>query len=156
MFAKRSPSKRPSTTRRQTTRPGGFTLLEAVVALAIFSAGAMALYGLYGANLMGLTRAGDVAGQLPIVEQAVERFSLIDLRQQAEGRFNVGPAEISWTAALVELPRRSQSASGYAGAFEIGLYQVDFDVAEDGRLLGSWQMRLASHERVRDSTAFQQ
>lgn len=151
MFAKRSRSKRALT-----TRPGGFTLLEAVVALAIFSAGAMALYGLYGANLMGLTRAGDVAGQLPIVEQAVERLSLIDLRQQADGRFNVGPAEISWTAALVELPRQSQSASGYAGAFEIGLYQVDFDVAEDGRLLGSWQMRLASHERARDSTAFQQ
>ena len=156
MFAKCNPSKRPPTTRRQTTRPGGFTLLEAVVALAIFSAGAMALYGLYGANLMGLTRAGDVAGQLPIVEQAVERLSSIDLRHQAEGRFDAGPAEISWTATLVEPPRQSQSVSGYAGAFEIGLYQVDFEVVEDGRVLGSWQMRLASHQRVRDATAFQQ
>ena len=151
MFAKRSPSERPPT-----TRSGGFTLLEAVVALAIFSAGAMALYGLYGANLAGLTRARDVAGQLPIVEHAVERLSLIDLRQQAEGRFDVGPAEVSWTAVLVEPPRQSQSVSGYVGAFEVGLYQVDFDVVEDGRSLGSWQMRLAGHERVRDSTAFQQ
>ena len=143
---------------RTTRRPpsAGFTLLEAVVALAIFAAGAMALYGLYGANLIGLARAHEVAGQLPVVEQAVERLALIDLRQQAEGSFAVGAAEVSWTAALVEPPRQSQSTSGYLGAFEIGLYQIDFDIAEDERVLGSWQMRLASHARVRDTTAFQQ
>ena len=142
------------TTRR--SPPAGFTLLEAVVALAIFAAGAMALYGLYGANLTGLARARDVAGQLPIVEQAVERLALIALHPQTEGSFDVGAATVSWRAALVEPARQSQSASGYLGAFEIGLYQVDFDIVEDARVLGSWQVRLASHERVRDSTAFQQ
>ena len=142
------------TTRR--SPPAGFTLLEAVVALAIFAAGAMALYGLYGANLIGMSRARDVAGQLPIVEQAVERLALIDPRQQAEGAFAVGAAEVSWTAALVEPPRQSQSGSGYVGAFEIGLYQVDFDIVEDERVLGSWQVRLADHERLRDVATFQQ
>ena len=147
MFGNRTAKRPPS---------AGFTLLEAVVALTIFAAGAMALYGLYGANLIGLTRARDVAGQLPVVEQAVERLALIDPRQQAEGSFDVGAAEVSWTATLVEPPRQSQSTSGYLGAFEIGLYQVDFDIVEDERTLGSWQMRLASHARVRDTTAFQQ
>ena len=142
------------TTRR--SPPAGFTLLEAVVALAIFAAGAMALYGLYGTNLIGLARAHDIAEQLPIVEQAVERLALIDPRQQAEGTFAVGAAQVAWTAALVEPPRQSQSGSGYVGAFEIGLYQIDFDIVEDERVLGSWQVRLANHERLRDAATFQQ
>ena len=127
----------------------GFTLLEAIVALAIFSAGAMALYGLFSANLLGLARARDVAGQLPVVEQAVERLSLINPHQQAQGEFQLGPTNVVWDATLLEPVRQSQNAVGFMGSFEVGLYQVDFELSEGERLLGTWQMRLVGYEAVR-------
>ena len=40
----------------------GFTLLEAVVAMAIFAGAGMALYGLFNVNLLSLGRAQDVNG----------------------------------------------------------------------------------------------
>ena len=44
----------------------GFTLSETLVALVIFSAAAMAMYGLFNTNLIALARAHDVARQTPV------------------------------------------------------------------------------------------
>lgn len=129
--------------------PRGFTLLEAIVALAIFSAGAMALYGLFSANMLGLMRARDVTGQIPIVEQAVERISLINPHRQAQGEFQLGSVDVAWDATLLAPLRQSQNIVGFMGSFEVGLYQVDFEISEDERLLGVWQMRLVGYEIVR-------
>lgn len=132
--------------------PRGFTLLEAIVALAIFSAGAMALYGLFSANLLGLARARDVVGQIPIVEQAVERLSLVNPHRQAQGEFQLGSIDVVWEATPLEPLRQSQNAVGFMGSFEVGLYQVDFEISEGERLLGAWQMRLVGYEAVRTTS----
>ena len=127
----------------------GFTLLEAIVALAIFAAAAMALYGLFSANLSTLSRVQDASVQVPLVQEAVERLSLINPRQQAAGQFAVDEFEVVWTARLLEPVRQSQNAAGFRGDYEIGLYQVDFEIQRGDRRLGSWQLRLTGHEKVR-------
>ena len=127
----------------------GFTLLEAVVALTIFSAGAMALYGLFSTNLLGLARAQDVTSRIPVVEQAVEHLSLVNPYRQPEGELQMGRFVVSWTATQLEPLRQSQNAGGFMGSFEVGLYQVDFEISEDERPLGTWQMRQVGYERVR-------
>ena len=127
----------------------GFTLLEAVVALTIFSAGAMALYGLFSANLFGLARAQDATSRIPVVEQAVEHLSLVNPYRQPEGELQMGRFVVSWTSTQLEPLRQSQSAGGFMGSFEVGLYQVDFEISEDERPLGAWRMRQVGYERVR-------
>ena len=58
-------------------RSKGFTLLETMVALVVFAAAAMALYGLLNSNLIALARAHDVARQAPAAAQR-DRAPLVD------------------------------------------------------------------------------
>lgn len=136
----------------------GFTLLEAVVALAIFAAGAMALYSLFNTNLISLTRAHDTMDRTPYVEYAIDYLSAVNPRLQPEGRVDLGGFEVAWSATLVEPPRQSQNAVGFLGTFELGLYDVAFEVTVDdsgdiagagAASLGVHRLRLVGYEKVR-------
>ena len=55
-----------------------------------------------------------------------------------------------WSARLLEPPRQSQTVTGERGYFEIGLYEVEFELRDAGRSLGTWRMRVPGYERVRE------
>ena len=136
---------------RGTARRGaGFTLLETLVALVIFAAAAMALYGLFNTNLIALARAHDVSRQVPAVRQAVEYLSSINPREEGAGRVELAGTEVAWSSTLVEPVRQGQSASGGLGYFEIGLYELEFTVRSGERALGTWRMRALGYEQVRE------
>lgn len=143
------PVNEPSSATSPTSRPRGFTLLEAIVALAVFTAAAMSLYGLFSTNLMAMSRVQEVSAQLPVVQQAMQHLSLINPRQQEAGQFEVDGFDVVWSASLMDDVRQSQSAAGFLGDYEIGLYEVTFEIQRDGRALDAWQMRLIGYERVR-------
>lgn len=131
-------------------RSEGFTLLEAMVALAIFTGAAMAFYGLFNTNLITLARAHDVSRQAPAVRHAIEYLSAINPREEEEGRFEFDGLNVVWAARLLQPVRQSQSATGALGYFEVGLYEVEFTMSERGRPLGTWRMRLVGYEKVRE------
>lgn len=131
----------------------GFTLLEAAVALAIFATVGMVLYGLYNTNLVALVRVQDSARQIPVVRHAVEYLSTVNPVEQQEGEFSFDAFDIRWQATLVEPKRKGQNAFGYAGYYDIGLYDVQFDVSEGERAVGSWRLRLVGYEDVRGPPA---
>lgn len=130
-------------------RSRGFTLLESCVALAIFAAGAMALYGLLDSNLFALGRANDVSRQTLVVRNAVEHLAAVNPMSQPKGQLVFGTAEVEWQATLVEPIRTGQTLSGAMGDFDLGLYEVEFTVIEEGRTLGTWHLRVVGHEKVR-------
>lgn len=128
---------------------GGFALLEAIVAIVLFAAAGMALYGLFNTNLISLLRVHDAAREAPVVRYAMERLSTVDPRQSAAGSFEVDGFEVTWTATLVEPVRQGQNVLGVLGDFEVGLYDIEFQVADDGRRLGTWRLRRVGFEKVR-------
>ena len=130
-------------------RIGAFTLLESCIALAIFAAGAIALYGLLDTNLFALGRANDVSRQSLVVRNAVEHLSAINPMLQPKGHLGFGTAQVEWKSTLVEPVRPGQAQSGGMGDFDLGLYEVEFTVTEEGRTLGTWQMRVAGYKKVR-------
>lgn len=127
----------------------GVTLLEAVVALAIFASAGMALYALFNANLLSMNRAQSVAAQLPAAYRAIEYLAAIDPREQPTGRADVGGYEVVWSAQLLEPVRDSQDSTGFRGYHEIGLYEVSFALHRDGRPFGAYTLRVPSHRQVR-------
>ena len=134
----------------RTHRSGvGFTLLEMVVALVIFAAAGMALYGLLSTNLITLTRAQDVSRQAPVVREAMERLAAVNPWQQDEGRFEIDGFDVAWTARLVEPMRQSQTAFGVPGPFNVGLYEVEFMLRQGDRAIGAWRMRQVGYEDMR-------
>ena len=121
-----------------------------MVALVIFAAAAMALYGLFNTNLIALARAHDVSRQVPAVRHAIEHLSSINPREEGAGRIAFDDVQIAWTSKLLEPARQSQSGSGGLGNFEVGLYEVEFTVRDGGDSLGTWRMRVAGYEKVRE------
>lgn len=140
--------------RKSILRIAGFTLLEAIVAMAIFAAGGMALYGLFNTNLVGLGKAADVTRREPAVRAAIEHLSSINIREQPTGRFDFGGFDVAWSSNLVEPVRQGQSSAGYIGTFEIGLYDVDIDLSRNGRPDSNYRLRLAGYRQVRQSQNF--
>ena len=130
----------------------GFTLLEMVVALLIFAAAGMALYGLLNTNLITLTRAQDVLRQAPAVREAAERLATVNPWRQDEGRFEVDGFEVAWSARLVEPMRQGQTAFGALGPFNVGLYEIEFEMRQEGRAIGTWHVRQVGYEDMRSPT----
>ena len=135
---------------RAARRCEGFTLLETMVALVIFAAAAMALYGLFNTNLIALARAHDVSRQAPAVRHAIEHLSSINPREEGAGRIAFDRVEVVWSSRLLEPLRQSQSRMGGRGYFEVGLYEVEFTVRDGEDSLGIWRMRVAGYEKVRE------
>ncbi len=140
----------PTPLRRPRHRhPGGFTLLETVVAMAIFAASSMALYALFNSNLIALGRVQDVSRQLPAAYRAIEYLSALNPGEESSGQFELDGFNIAWSSRLLEPVRQSQTAQGYRGYHEVGLYEVEFRMSRDGGQAGTYRMRLVGHEQVR-------
>ena len=135
------------------SRPGdrqaGFTLLESSVALAIFAAAGMALYGLFNTNLIALNRAADVSRQVVVVRNAMDYLSAINPRYRPEGEVELGGIDVAWTSDFVEPVRQSQNTIGGRGDFDVGLYEVEFVVSDEDRSLGTWRIRVVGFEKAR-------
>ncbi len=132
-------------------RSRGFTLLEAVVALAVFTGAAMSLYGLFNTNLIALGRVQDASLRLPAARQAVEHLSSVNPRQESAGSFELDGFDVVWTARLLQPVRQSQNVTGARGDFEVGLYEVEFELSERGLPVGTWRLRVVGYERVRET-----
>ena len=133
-----------------THKTAGFSLLETVVALAIFAAGAMSLYGLFNTNLIALGRSQATAEHLPAARSAIEVLSTVNPWHQAEGVFEVDGLQVVWAAQLVQPIRHGQTNAGTMAPYDFGLYEIEFVIADGERRLGVWRMRSVGYERVRD------
>lgn len=130
-------------------RDRGFTLIETVVSMALFATAGMALYALFSSNLFALSRAQDVSRQIPVVRHAMERLAAVNPWSQEQGAFEFDGVEVTWTARLVEPPRRGQTKYGTLGDFDVALYDVQFDIVEGDRFLGMWRLRQVGYMRMR-------
>ncbi len=130
-------------------RVRGFTLLETIVALVIFSSAILALYGLLNGSLANLGRVRDVSQQLLAVKQAVEILSVYNFQEDAEGDLNVNQFDVHWTAQRLESLRQMQNARGYTGLYEVGLYSVKLQVSRSGKGYPEYEFRAVGYKRVR-------
>ena len=121
-----------------------------MVALVIFSAAAMAMYGLFNTNLVALARAHDLARQLPAIHQAIEYVSSINPREVDAGSIEIDGLSVAWSAKLVEPARESQTPTGGRGYFEVGLYEIELTLSDREQALGTWRVRSVGYEKVRE------
>ncbi|WP_331351937.1 PulJ/GspJ family protein [Cellvibrio sp. UBA7671] len=134
-------------------RISGFTLVEAMVALVIFSAAAMGIYSWINTNLISLNRLAAVAESEFVVDSAVERLKLVDLRNEAEGVFDVSGYDVHWRASLVEPWKPGRTPRGVISLYDLALFEISLELIKDERSVGAYEFRQVSWYKARKSQA---
>ena len=143
------PAPKPAQAKAAGRAAAGFTLLEMVVALAICAAGILALYGIFNTNLISLGRVQDASKRIPVAQHAMEVLGSVNPWEESAGAFRHDGFDIRWSARLLEPVRSGQNGFGELGEFDLGLYELEFQISERGRPVDLWRMRLVGYERAR-------
>ncbi len=128
---------------------GGFTLIEAMVALVILSTALTGLFGLINTDLISLRRAEAVVASQNALQEATRQIRLQTLSNKARGQLQLPGYDAEWTAQLVEPITYGRGPRGGVGAYDHGLYDIDVSLSSQGRSLGTWTVRVAQYQRVR-------
>ncbi len=132
------------------TQSRGFTLLEAIVALAIFSMVAIGIYSWINTNLITLNRLADVAATEQVLHSSMERLNLVDMSKETSGRFNVNGYWVEWNAELLEPWKNGITAAGAIGLYDLGLFNIKLVFSKDDRVVGGYEYRHAAYKKVRE------
>jgi len=130
-------------------RSRGFTLIEAMVALVVFSMAAIGIYGWINSNLITLGRLSEIAATEQVLNSSMERLKLVDLSTETSGRFNVNGYWVEWSAELLEPWRNGTTAVGIVGLYDLGLFQVSLNYIKDGKRVGGHEYRRVAYKQVR-------
>lgn len=138
------------------TTSRGFSLLEAIVALAILSSSGVALYAWLSTSLSGLIRVDEVMEMNQVTDDLDAFFSTLNLTDESEQRLKLNGYDVDWRATLVEPKQQGRSLSGQLSHFDLGLYEVDVEVYKGNKLLGDYTTRIVGYQRTRGPNAVMQ
>jgi prepilin-type N-terminal cleavage/methylation domain-containing protein len=99
---------------------GGFTLLEAIVAMTVFATTALGLYAWINSMMIGTARFGEIAIESTDVDNAVDYLSMLNPMDMPSGAHQLGEMTLSWESELVEPIRRGNLTRSY----DLGLYDI--------------------------------
>ncbi len=131
----------------------GFTLLEAIVALVIFSTAGLALFSWINQNLQVLARAQDVSEATRAKRNVLEFMSDINPMQRGAGSNDFGIYKITWHSAEKIAPRDNSGYPAGTGSFSVALYRTSIDVTRaSGARWFSFELTQAGYRRLGEPT----
>ena len=122
-------------------KASGFTLLEAIVAMVVFTMGAFALYGWLATNTMTLERIRQRQQIEAATHSALDMIRRSNPMETPEGQRKVGDLTVTWSAKLVEPARAGSTQEGGRTLFGVGLYELDVRVMREGREMQAFRVR---------------
>ena len=129
----------------------GFTLLEAIVALVVFTVGALALYGWLSTNMITLSRIRDRQQVEEAMHSALDMVRRTNPMETPSGQRQAGNLLVSWVSVPIQPARPNVTRSGEAGIFSVGLYDATVRVLRDGQELDVFHVRQVGWKQVREA-----
>lgn len=132
----------------------GFTLLEAVVALALVAVATLPLYAFFSRSLDGLYRAAEVNRESETKLSAIAFLSGLNPMERPSGEDTLGNLRIRWTSQervpatdVIAYPRGM-------GIHQAALYDLTAEILDGPRVRATLELRLIGYKRVREMLPF--
>ena len=128
----------------------GFSLLEAIVALAILATAGLALFASMSQSVQMVSRAENARLADSAVRNAVAWMETVNPMETPQGEQQLGEVTLRWSAQLVEPERDAMTGYLEPGLYRLGLYDVRLELEQDGRPLADTVLRRVGYRQVRE------
>lgn len=108
----------------------GFSLLEAIVALALISLTGTAIFSWLNQSLSNLSTLNRHQAEAIKFDNALAYLKTVNPMQSPQGEVVLGDTTISWTSELVEEPARVVGKRGNPTTYAMALYVMNVRVVE--------------------------
>lgn len=129
---------------------GGFSLLEAVVALVLISTAGLALFSWINSNLISLQKVRDVNARTEATRNALEYMAAVNPMLTPRGSVNLGNVELAWDAKQLVQPKDGVDYPTGLSLWQFALFKTTVTLLEDGKKPWvSFQLEQVGYKRVR-------
>jgi general secretion pathway protein I len=128
----------------------GFTLLEAIAALAILAAAGMAVFAAMSQSLQMVARADQARELDTALRNALAWSGRINPMTEPDGEAPLGDWTLRWHSEPVEPPRDGATPSFQPGLYKVGLYRMRLELWRDGAMQREATVRRAGYQQVRE------
>lgn len=128
----------------------GFSLLEAIVALALLTTAGLALFAWINASFDSLNRIEENNRRAAAEMNALEYLKTINPMQAPTGTVQLGDTAMRWQARALTAPRPNVPDGEGPGPFLVALYEVDVNL--EGSAIGrhTFRVQQLGYERTVD------
>ncbi len=133
-------------------RQGGFTLIEAIVALVLIATTGMALFSWVNSNIMTLNRVQLSNAENAATANILEYMNSVNPMLTPEGAARLGAYSMAWKSeAITDL----RDGAGYPygiSLYQLGLYQTRITVQKTaGEFWFAFNLQQVGFKRLRDT-----
>lgn len=128
-------------------RAGGFTLLEAIVALTILGVVMIGAWTWIGNGMRALGKVQRLALEETAIDAAFGVLEQQDFGAVASGDIDWQDYRIGWSAAPALPAREGRTSVGGVGRHRFTLYDVDLAIYHAGTLIATPRVRMLRHAR---------
>ncbi len=129
-------------------RQRGFTLLEAIVALALMASAGMALLSWINSNLISLQRVQAAQTRQNAIRDALAFVVTLNPQAQPDGDKDIGIYHLVWSSQPIQEAIRGISKWGDEGLYSASLYETTVRIEQDSTLITEFSVRLAGYKQV--------
>jgi len=125
---------------------GGFSLLEAIVALVLLSTSGMALFSWINNNLSGLNHALEIVQKSQYRKNALALMQQINPALEQKGQTNLGDFTVIWQAVPITPMKHELTLSGAQGPYLLGLFETKITVSRLGAIMDEFTLRQIGYQ----------
>lgn len=128
----------------------GFSLLEAIVALAILASAGMVLFASMNQSVQMVQRAEASREADSALRNALAWMETVNPAQTPQGEQVLGEVTLRWDSELVEPARDAMTGYLQAGLYQVGLYRMRLELSRDGERMAEIDLRRVGWLQVRE------
>jgi len=134
----------------------GFTLLEAIIAIAILGITMMPIMNLLGQSVAQLAFAGQANNRAVATESALAVLDSINPSLTPTGKIQITDTLITWDSEILVEPNEiPQMRAGLAG-YSVGFYKVTVSVIKEEEPWFTFELRKVGYNRISGRGPFEE